>query len=121
MRNMSFSETKAQMYARTKTVTRRLGWRFLKPGDIVQAVEKSQGLKKGEKITPICRIRVVAVRREKLQHITMADVIREGFSMLTKGEFVSMFCNLNRCLPDTVINRIEFEYCDAEGIGESGL
>ncbi len=30
---MSVSLTEAAVMARTKTVTRRLGWRFLKPGD----------------------------------------------------------------------------------------
>ena len=41
--------TKEQILARTKTVTRRLGWWFLKPGDVVWACEKCMGLKKGEK------------------------------------------------------------------------
>ncbi len=47
---MSFRLTAEQMRARTKTVTRRLGWSSLKPGDIVQPVEKAQGLRKGEKV-----------------------------------------------------------------------
>lgn len=34
MRNMSFSMTTEQMYQQTQTVTRRLGWSFLKPGVI---------------------------------------------------------------------------------------
>ena len=41
-RNMSFMITKEQVRNRTKTVTRRLGWAFLKPGDIVNAVEKGK-------------------------------------------------------------------------------
>ncbi len=50
MRNMSFMLTTQQMQDRTKDVTRRVGWWFLKPGDVIMAVEKGMGLKKGEKI-----------------------------------------------------------------------
>lgn len=46
-RNMSFTLTIEQMRARTKTVTRRKGWAFLKPGDLVWAVVKGMGLKPG--------------------------------------------------------------------------
>jgi len=67
-RNMSFMLTTAQYCARTKDVTRRLGWANLKPGDMFNGVEKAMGLKKGEKI--------------------------------------------NKCAPDTPVNRIEFEYMD---------
>jgi hypothetical protein len=45
--NMSFSLTTQQARDKTKDVTRRLGWWFLEPGDIVQQVEKARGLKKG--------------------------------------------------------------------------
>ena len=78
MRNMSFSLTMAQVRNKTKTVTRRFGWWSLKPGTRLWAVEKSQGLKKGEKIKRISQIEVVSVRAEKLQEITEADAIREG-------------------------------------------
>jgi len=40
MRNMSFSMTTPQFKTRTKTVTRRLGWWFIQPGDLVYGVEK---------------------------------------------------------------------------------
>lgn len=56
-RNMSFSITTDQVRNREKNVTRRNGWWFLKSGDIVNAVEKTMGLKKGEKIKRICQIR----------------------------------------------------------------
>jgi hypothetical protein len=55
MRNMSFSLTTPQVYAGTKTVTRRLGWRFAKAGQRVCAVEKGMGLKKGEKVKRISK------------------------------------------------------------------
>ena len=55
-RNMSFAITTSQVRDRSKTVTRRLGWRFLKRGDVVCAVVKNMGLKKGEKVQRLCRI-----------------------------------------------------------------
>ena len=66
MRNMSFSATTEQIRNGTKTVTRRLGWTFLKPGDVVMACVKCQGLKKGEKVEKIRPIRIVSVRKEPL-------------------------------------------------------
>ncbi len=62
-RNMSFSMTTAQFRARTKTVTRRLGWWNLKPGDVIMGVEKAMGLKKGEKVKRLGRIRIVRCSR----------------------------------------------------------
>ena len=42
-RNMSFAMTTQQVKDQTKDVTRRFGWLFLKPGDILQPVEKAMG------------------------------------------------------------------------------
>lgn len=61
---MSFSLTTPQFLARTKTVTRRLGWARAKVGDIVTAVEKAQGLKAGEKVRRLGTIRLLSVERE---------------------------------------------------------
>jgi len=110
-RNMSFSLTTDQIKNRSKTVTRRNGWWFLKPGDIVNAVEKAQGLKKGEKIKRIGQIRIVGTRPEALLRITHPDVVREGFPEMSTGEFIDMFCSSHKgCLADSIVNRIEFEY-----------
>ncbi len=109
MKNMSFSITTAQMYQGTKDVTRRMGWNSLKTGDQIMAVEKGMGLKKGEKIKRIYPIRIVSVTREPTNAISRADVVREGFPDWTPAQFVEMFCKHNKCQPDTIINRIEFE------------
>lgn len=112
---MSFALTTAQILARTKTVTRRTGWTFLKPGDLIQAVEKGMGLKKGEKVRRLAVLRVLDVRQEPLDRIrqNMADCDREGFPELYPVEFVSMFCRTHKgCTPDTVVTRIEFEYTE---------
>ncbi len=112
-RNMSFSHTTPQFITQTKTVTRRLGWDFLKVGDILNGCEKCQGRKKGEKIKKLGQIRVVSTRWEPLNLITPTDCIMEGFAEKTPAEFVEFFCHANRhkkCRPETLVNRIEFEY-----------
>ena len=111
-RNMSFALTPEQIKNRTKTVTRRFGWWFLKPGDEICAVEKSMGLKKGEKIKRLAMIRVVSVRVEPLNLITRDDCIKEGFPEYTPETFVDMLQNHygNRIKPNKNVNRIEFEY-----------
>ena len=119
MRNMSFSMTTEAVRRREKTVTRRLGWWGLKPGDVLQAVEKAQGLRKGEHVKPICLIRVVSVHRQMLGDLwrrTPADgreeIAREGFPGQTVGEFIAFFEGANRVTASTYVNRIEFEYVD---------
>ena len=113
MRNMSFSMTTEQVSRREKTVTRRLGWWDLKPGTVLQAVEKAQGLKKGEHVKPICVIRVVSVGVQelyKIEDLGQAEVDREGFPDLTPTSFLAMFCKANHCDGYQPVNRIEFEY-----------
>jgi hypothetical protein len=112
MRNMSFMLTIDQVRARTKDVTRRLGWELLQAGDFVRACVKCMGLQKGERIEALATIRVIDVRRERLDAIDQADVIREGFPELDPAGFVAMFCNSMRCAPETFVTRIEFEYVD---------
>lgn len=109
-RNMSFSLTTPQFKARTKTVTRRLGWAFLTPGDEVMGVEKAMGLKKGEKIKRLGLIRITDVRAEPLSAITLADVAREGYPGRTPEWFIEKFRKAMRCKPEAPVNRIEYEY-----------
>lgn len=111
--NISFSLTTAQMYSKTKDVTRRTGnfWSKLKPGDILTAVEKSQGLKRSEKVKVIGKIQIVSVTKETLESITPQEVLREGFENMTPREFVIFFCaSHTNCLPHTLVNRIEFKH-----------
>ena len=111
---MSFQLTTAQILDRSKTVTRRMGWRFLKPGALIQAVEKGMGLKKGEKVRRLAVLRVVGVTREALREgLSQSDVAREGFPEFSPRQFEAMFCKSHKgCTPDTVVTRIEFEYVD---------
>ena len=113
-RNMSFMLTKEQIRMRTKTVTRRLGWWFLKPGDVVWACEKCMGLKRGEKVKRICLIEIVDTHPESLTAITQEECVKERFPNITPAGFVEMFTKFNQCKPDTIVNRIEFTYGNAD-------
>jgi len=108
MRHISFSMTKPQFLDGTKTVTRRMGWTELCPGDYLTAVEKCMGLKKGQHQIALGDIEVISVRRERLDIIDAKDCAREGFPEMAPGEFVAMFCKASRCKPDSPVTRIEF-------------
>lgn len=125
-RNISFALTTQQFRDRTKTVTRRLGWRNLKAGDILQAVEKGMGLKPGEKIVKLGLIRVVDVTFESLDTMLQSsgygrgECEMEGFPGMTGQEFVEMFSKNMKCEPDVEVTRIEFEYLDPTGAESNG-
>jgi hypothetical protein len=111
MRLMSFSMTIDAFLAGRKTVTRRLGWKNLKAGDRLMAVEKAQGLKRGEEVRRLGEIEVVSVRREPLNAIQEGDAAREGFPLMPEWMFVSHFREahgLDKVHNDTEITRIEF-------------
>lgn len=112
MRNISFALTTPQFRARTKTVTRRLGWEFLRPGDRLMACVKCQGLKPGEVLERLGEIVVTDVRRERLDAITPEDVVKEGFPEMTRGEFIAMFCDHMGCGRWRRVTRIEFQYVE---------
>jgi hypothetical protein len=132
MRRMSFALTTDAVRAQTKTVTRRLGWTFLKPGDRLLAVDKIR-TKNAQRLSVI---EVVSVSREPLGDIEQlsiedgrAEVRREGSPLppdhrcgRCNGEyhdcpscFANIFLKLGaaRC---TIVTRIEFRYID-EGAG----
>ena len=107
---MSFAKTPEQMENGTKTETRRLGWDFLKDGDLLTAVNKTMGFKKGEKPIWISDLRVRRTWREPLNKITSAGCAAEGFPELTPDEFIEMFCAFNHCSPEIEVRVIQFEY-----------
>ncbi len=110
MRNMSFFLTQEQFKNKSKTVTRRNGWKFLKAGDVVQAVVKGQGIPKGGKVDRLGTIRIVDVRFEPLILIKEDDCVKEGFPEMKPKEFVEMYCKHNTAVPEQVVTRIEFEH-----------
>lgn len=114
MRSISFALTTRQFLDGSKTVTRRLGWDLLKPGDRLRAVEKAMGLRKGEHPVVLGEIEIVSVRREPLRAISIDDCAREGFPDLNPYTFVGMFCEHMGCPADTFVNRIEFRHVPAK-------
>lgn len=108
MRRISFSLTREQFEAGIKTVTRRFGWSFLRPGALLLAVNKNRGLRKGEKVKELAVIQVVTAERMPLDSITQEDVVAEGFPDWTPEEFVEYFCRVTKCKPGTEVTRIEF-------------
>lgn len=110
MQNISCSHTIAQVRARSKTVTRRLGWAGLQPGTLLRVVEKAMGLKPGEKIVPLAVVRVVSVRRERLIDMTDEDCAREGFPQMDRLEFIRFFARAFKCDPRKTVTRIQWKY-----------
>jgi len=115
MRNMSFRFTMPQLLQGTKTVTRRLGWKFLKPGDWVCAVRQSRGLNRGQQVRRLGLLKVLWNDPVRLDSITVDDCAREGFGHMKPAEFVSYFCDRMRCTPDQIVQRIEFEFYPYSG------
>jgi hypothetical protein len=115
--NISFFLTTRQFRDRSKRVTRRNGWKNAKPGQVLTAVVKGQGLKKGEHPEVLGKIKILSVRREKLRAMITnpspyghVECMLEGFPDMVPEQFVDMYCEHNGCTPDTEITRIEFEY-----------
>jgi hypothetical protein len=113
--------TTDQILAGTKTVTRRIGWKFVKKGDLLLPVKKCMGLKAGEKHSVLREpIRVTEARQERLDRMLLDmdygfdECAKEGFgrhpTYCWPSEFVRMFCSMNPCSLEQVITRIEFEY-----------
>lgn len=118
MRLMSFGLTVPQMQAGTKSVTRRLGWRRAKPGDVLQPVRKAMGLRKGETVERITRpIVLLEVSFEPLRRISddldygLAELVLEGFPNYPGGPdaWCMWFIDGHRgCTPETVVTRLRF-------------
>lgn len=116
-RQISFSMTTRQFLDGSKDVTRRMGWLNLQAGDVLRAVEKAMGLKKGAKVKELGLIRVVSVRREPLRDMIDRDdgygfeeARREGFPNDSPPSFMDFFCKGHKgCTPNSLVTRIEFE------------
>lgn len=107
-RAMSFGLTERAFVLGQKDVTRRLGWIDAREGDVYVAVRKCMGIPRGGRQEKLGLIRVLAIRRERLDTITAEDVRREGFPDWTPEDFVEFFCKANKCEPTTIVTRIAF-------------
>jgi hypothetical protein len=85
---------------------------------ILTGVEKAMGLKKGEKIVPLCDIRIISVRREPLNAMTedmaygAVELQKDGhpFGLTCPALFVERLCQGTKHKPSDLITRIEYEY-----------
>jgi hypothetical protein len=112
---MSVALTEPSVRDRSKTVTRRMGWLMLKPGDQLTLCRKVMGRRKGEPLVRIVNVEVVSIRREPLHHITDAECALEGLPHLTWQQFVEFFCNTHKGAAfDSLVTRIEWKYLDEE-------
>jgi len=120
MQNMNFWLTTEQIRNHGKDVTRRLRWWNARPGQLLSAVVKGIGLKKGEKVVKITTIRIVSTRAEPLHALTdnleygLSECRREGFgnhpTLWWPPNFVAWFCKWHGIDDIWPVNRIEFEY-----------
>ncbi|MBX3031435.1 MAG: ASCH domain-containing protein [Chloroflexi bacterium] len=126
-RLMAVSLTEQAVVERRKTVTRRLRWLHLKPGDRLTLVRKSMGRKPGEPLVRLAEVEVVSVRREPLRLITDDDITREGVpvevftpvvgrghedicSGCRYANWVAWYARTFGITTDTEVTRIEWRY-----------
>ena len=84
LRPLAFPRTLALVLDGRQTETRRPGWRDLRAGDRLAAVERVGSAARGE-------IEVLAVHRERLSRVTRAGVRREGFATWTPEEYAAYY------------------------------
>lgn len=113
---MSVALTEQAVREQRKTVTRRLGWAFVRPGDRLTLVRKAMGRRRRdgslEPLVRLAEVEVVSTRREPLDAIGPGETALEGFPDMTGGAFVEFFCKAMRCAPDALVNRIEWRYLE---------
>lgn len=121
-RLMSVAFTEQAVVERRKTVTRRKGWLFLKPGDRLTLCRKVMGRKPGEPLVRLAEVEVVSVDREILSNLTFfpgfygqAEMRREGFPGMDPEAFIdTYFVKAQGFNPDDLVTRIEWRYLDGE-------
>lgn len=122
---MSVAFTEQAVVERRKTVTRRKGWLFVKPGDRLTLCRKVMGRKPGEPLVRIAEVVVVSVRREPLCAVAgpyamdrngatiWPEVIAEGFPDMSPWEFMDrFFIEAQGILVMDDVTRIEWRYLE---------
>lgn len=121
-RLMSVAFTENAVRDRTKTVTRRKGWTFLKPGDRLTLCRKVMGRKAGEPLVKVAEVEVVHVQRHALSELITCDpqeareeMASEGFPGMDPREFIAQYFVLAQGIrPSEEVTRIEWRYLDDE-------
>lgn len=110
-RLMSVSHTADAVIERRKTVTRRRGWRMLRPGDRLTLCRKVMGRKPGEPLERLAEVEVINVRRERLDDMRDADIDREGVRGLpTVEDWIDWYAMAFGVAADDLVTRIEWRY-----------
>jgi hypothetical protein len=117
---MSVAFTEQAVRERRKTVTRRKGWLFLKPGDRLTLCRKVMGRKPGEPLVRIAEVEIVSVRREQLRDVVdPGELTAEGFPEWDTPddsdgalEFVERYFTPQGIDPIDDVTRIEWRYLD---------
>jgi hypothetical protein len=120
MRRMVFPDTAAEVREKMQTVTRRPGWRFLKPGDLIMAVEpRPRGHAAPAAARELAILRVRDVRIEPLSRLTgdatyaEDELPREGLPCWSINHFIATFLRRHRLeSADVEVTRIEFEHVE---------
>lgn len=118
-RLMSVAFTEQAVRDRTKTVTRRDGWKFLKVGDRLTLCRKVMGRKPDEPLVRIAEVEVVDVVRQPLDVLVnqprygAAEMVREGFPRMDPSEFIDQYFVEAQGMRRTAwVTRIEWRYLD---------
>jgi hypothetical protein len=125
MQHIAVSLTQEQVRRREKHVTRRHNWHRLRPGTLLQPIEKGQGLKKGERVQPVGGpVRVVKVRRERLSALLeepygSREAALEGFPEMAGRAFLEFWCREMKAKPSNVVTRIEWVYTELPPFGRN--
>lgn len=118
---MSVSMTEDAVLARTKDVTRRIGWRNVKVGQRLTLCRKVMGRRKPDgSVEPLVRLVDVEVVSERWERLNLMirlplygarEVAREGFPGMDPEEFVRRyFTEAQGIQPDAHVHRIEWRY-----------
>lgn len=116
---MSVAFTEDAVRNRTKTVTRRKGWKFLEPGDRLTLCRKVMGRKPGEPLVRIVDVEVLAVHQEQLVDLmnrpeyAAEEMAREGFPGMSPHDFVNHYFVLAQGMKIAdFVTRIEWRYLE---------
>ncbi len=114
-RLMSVAFTEQAVVERRKTVTRRKGWTFLKPGDTLTLCRKVQGRRRSdgtvEPIVRLAEVEVLDVRRERLSPVDAdGELAAEGCPDMSATEFIGRYFEPQGIHALDLVTRIEWRY-----------
>lgn len=122
-RLMSVALTEQAVIERRKTVTRRSGWAFIRPGDRLILCRKVRGRRPGEPLVRLAEVEVLSSEWQRLRWLydpglpvtewQRAEMVREGCPGMHPKDFIDeFFVRAQGLSPETRVNRIEWRYVD---------